>query len=402
MRNDRLHADRPSPVKEARSGEAARLGAAAVLIAALLGCSGDDPASPDPEPPTENYGRIETWMGTGINGQGADGPILTVNLSLPQDLSFAPDGRAYVLDWNNHRVRRVDGGVSETIVGTGQLGDAPEGPANQSPLNHPTHISFDRNGDVIISAWHNSKIMKMDVETGMLTRVCGDGRRSFGGDNGPALDAILDLPVCAVFDQAGNLWVTDVANQCIRMIDQSGVIRTVVGTRESGYSGDGGRAIDAQIFMPIGQSAPPVGRACFDADGNYYLADSYNHAIRKVDTAGIITTVAGIPGSRGFEGDGGPATAAKLYRPSDVAIGPDGNLYIADTWNSLIRKVDLTTGIITTIAGQPGQRPGYGGDGGHPSAATLNQPFGIEFDAEGNLYVVDTNNNRVRVIRRFT
>ena len=333
---------------------------------------------------------------------GADGPIETVNLSNPQDLTFGPDGNAYVLDWNNHRVRKVVDGVSETIIGTGQLGDAPEGQAIESSLNHPTHVAFDpADGNLVLSAWHNSKVMKMNLATGEFNRVCGDGRRSFGGDDGPAIDAILDLPVCSVFDHDGNLWITDVANQCVRMIDTAGVITTVVGTHEAGYSGDGGPATEAQIFMPIGQQAPPVGRACFDEDGNYYLADSYNHVVRMVDRAGIIHTVAGT-GQRGATGDGGPATEARLYRPSDVAIGPHGDLFIADTWNSLIRKVDKETGIITTIAGQPNTTPGYGGDGGHPSEALLFQPFGIEFDREGNLYIADTNNNRIRVIRRFS
>lgn len=386
------------------------IGIGGILAAAtLLACGSDDPASPEPDPdPVENYGIIETWMGTGTNGLGVDGPILTVSLSSPQDLTFAPDGRAYVLDWNNHRVRRVTNGVSETIIGTGQLGDAPEGLATESGLNHPTHVSFDpSDGNLVLSAWHNSKVMKMDMATGMLSRICGDGRRAFGGDNGPAVDAILDLPVCSVFDPSGNLWITDVANQCVRMIDTSGEIRTVVGTHEPGYSGDGGPATEAQIFMPVGQTAPPVGRACFDADGNYYLADSYNNAIRMVDTNGIIHTVAGIPGQRGNTGDGGPATEAKLYRPSDVAIGPHGDLFIADTNNSLIRKVDKQTGIITTVAGRVSTAenpvpPGYSGDGGDPKEATLFTPYGIEFDAEGNLYIVDTGNYRIRIVRRFT
>lgn len=378
--------------------------AATFVFLLAIGCGDDKSTSPEPDPdpdPVERYEVIDTWMGTGINGLGIDGPIRTVDLSIPQDVTFGPDGRAYVVDWNNHRIRVVEDGVSETLIGTGEIGDALDGPALSTKLNHPTHVSFDPDGNLILSAWHNSKVMKMDLATGMIVRIAGDGRRSFGGDGGPALAAILDLPSCSVFDPDGNLWITDLANQCVRMIDRNGIITTIVGNHEPGFSGDGGPALNAQIFMPVGQSAPPVGRACFDPAGNYYLADTYNNVIRMVDRSGIIRTVAGTPGSRGFGGDGGPATQALLARPSDVAIGPDGNLYIADTLNSAIRKVDLATGIITTFVGRPNEAPGFGGDGGHPLEAKLDRPFGIEFDAVGNLYIVDTYNHRIRVVWRY-
>lgn len=371
-----------------------------LVLAAVAGCGGGSPSSP-PNPPAGPYAIIETYMGTGAAGLGSDGlaPAAT-QLYLPQDVTFGPDGRPYVLDWNNHRVRVVDGGVVRTIIGTGELGDAPEGPAAQTRLNHPTHVAFDPQGRLVVSAWHNSKVMRMDPGTGMLELVCGNGQRAYGGDNGPARAARLDLPVATAFDALGRMYIADQANQRIRRIDENGIITTVVGTGIGGYSGDNGPAIQARIRNPGGpadQSAQPAGRICLDAQGNLYIADTGNQRIRRVDPGGIITTVAG-NGFLGFAGDGGPATAASLSLPSDIGIDSHGNLYIADTHNSCIRKVD-TNGVITTFAGRGGQI-GSGGDGGPPGEATLNRPYGVCVDAQDNVYIADTHNHRVRVVRR--
>jgi hypothetical protein len=237
----------------------------------------------------------------------------------------------------------------------------------------------------------------MDLATGLIAPIVGDGTRSFGGDGGPAIDALVDLPTATAFDAAGRMYISDQENQRIRMVDTNGIISTVVGTGVPGFSGDGGPAVAAQIFAPVGQAAAPTSHIEIDSEGNLYLADTSNNRIRKIDTDGIINTVAG-NGVAAFSGDGGLATEASLNFPIDIAIDAEGNLFIADHSNSCIRKVD-TSGNITTFAGQCGN-PGYEGDGGDPTGAKLDRPYGIAFDSEGNFYIADTHNHRIRVIRR--
>lgn len=407
----------------------------------LTACGGDEPCG--------GPGVICTFMGTGVAGLGKDGvPPEDVRLYLPQDLEFGPDGNPYVLDWNNHRVRTVtSAGVVETVVGTGYLGDAPDGDARSASLNHPTDVTFDAQGDMILAAWHNSKVARVNLDTGEMTTFCGDGARSYRGDGGPAEEAWVDLPVSTVFDSAGRLYISDQGNQRIRMIDENGIIDTVVGppadyipegltevcatdeetmvetckickTEEAedpecegqavgkpqGFSGDGGPANEALLYMPFSQSAPPAGRIEMGLDDTLYIADTGNHRIRAVTPDGIIDTVAGTGPDEfdptfggGYAGDGGPATEAELSRPTDIALDADGNLYIADTDNSCVRRVDAETGIITTAAGVCGQR-GFDGDGGAPTEALLDRPYGVALDASGNLYIADTHNHRIRVV----
>ncbi|WAS92161.1 NHL domain-containing protein [Nannocystis punicea] len=366
------------------------LSLAALGFAASSACDrGDERCLPGP-------GKICTFLGTGEAGLGDDGlDREDTQLYLPQDLTFAADGRPYVLDWNNHRIIAVEADDTVVqVVGTGELGDAPDGDALKTNLNHPTHLSNSPDGKLIISAWHNSKIIEYDTKAGTLTTICGNGMRSYGGDGGPAKDAILDLPVATAFDAAGNMYITDQANQRIRKVGVDKVIDTFVGNGMAGFSGDEGPAAGAQIKLPGGQSAPPAGRLAIDGAGNIYLADSGNNRIRKIDPEGVISTYAG-NGDPTFGGDGGPALAASLSRPSDIDLDPDGNLYIADTDNSCVRKVD-TKGVITTVAGQCGS-PGYGGDGGRAAAALLDRPYGVEFE-DGLLYIADTHNHRIRVV----
>lgn len=375
----------------------------------LLGLSFTSPACDSTPPDEDEYelppivpcdpapGRICTIAGTGEAGLGDEllDPRQT-DLYLPQDFTFGPDKLGYVIDWNNHRIRRMNAdGTLESVVGTGELGDAKDGEGAYSSLNHPTHMSVAPNGKFIISAWHNSKIMEFDPETLELKTLCGNGMRSFGGDGGPAAMALLDLPTSTAFDAAGNMYITDQANQRIRVVDTDGIINTHVGTGMAGFSGDGGPAIAAQIKLPGGQSAPPAGRIAIDKDGNLLIADSANNRIRKVDTMGMITTIAGT-GDPTYGGDGGPAVDAQLSRPSDVEVDRDGNLIIADTDNSCVRKID-GAGMISTIAGKCGQ-PGYDGDGADASDSLLDRPYGVALDDKGNIYIADTHNHRIRVI----
>jgi sugar lactone lactonase YvrE len=424
--------------------------AGALLATALAcGCAGEDIDESRMEElrsDCDQHGVICNYMGDGVAALGHDGEgPHDVSLYLPQDLTIAEDGTPYVLDWNNHRVRTLQGGVVQTVIGTGELGDALDGPALETSLNHPTHITFDPDGRLVMSAWHNSKVMRYDAETEELTTICGDGRRDYGGDGGPAMRAVLDLPVATVFDRQGRMLIMDQANQRIRRIDDEGMIETVVGPSDQfepapqelvqvcgeeaaaglatcklcleedaddpkcppqkpqGFAGDGGPGKEALIYQPFSQSAPPAGRMEMAPDGTLYFCDTGNHRIRALSEDGMVRTVAGSGPETfdrdfegGYSGDGGPATEALLQRPTDVAIDADGNLYIADTFNSCVRKVD-SEGTISTVAGRCGEK-GSEGDEGPATEALLNRPYGIALDLDGNLYIADTHNHRIRVV----
>ncbi|MBM3945502.1 MAG: hypothetical protein FJ317_08475 [SAR202 cluster bacterium] len=393
------------------------------LGALLLAACGGGAKAPDCKP-----GTICTVAGTGIAGRGEDDvAALESDLYLPFDVEVGPDGTLYLVDWNNHRIREFTSEWTlKTVAGAEALGDGPVGPALQSAMNHPTHILFDRDGKMVVAAWHNSRIKRIDLETGMLEDFAGTGRRFYSGDGGPAKTADLDLPAAIAFDKDWNLFIMDQANQVIRVIDGNGVItrfagQCYVGEEVQGaapmklegsdkygwqgsnptmpcnatYGGDGGQAMQARMAQQVGQSAEPAGGLAIDAQGSVYFSDSQNNRIRKIDANGIITTVAG-NGARGFGGDGGPAVNAQLNRPNDIHIGPDGTLYIADTYNHCVRAV-TSDGMISTVAGTCGTK-GFSGDGGDPTQALLDKPYGVCVDGAGNVYIADTYNHRIRMV----
>ena len=383
----------------------------------ILSACGETPTGP-----SGPYGRIETFAGTGDAGKGPEeAPPLQALFYLPQDLTYGPDGRLYILDWNNHRVRvttkvsdktrqqnpryrgRVAKGNVTTLIGTGELGDAPAGPAREIGLNHPTHISFDPLGRLILTAWHNSMILRYDFATDYIEPICGTGERTYSGDGGPAALATINLPSATAFDPLGRMYISDQENQRIRMVDTDGTIHTVVGTGDPGFSGDGGPADQARIYAPIGQAAPPTSRIATDEFGNLYIADTFNNRIRKVDYAtGIITTIAGngnpTPYLTSGREEGAAALAVALNWPCDVAIDSEGRVFFADTFNHCVSYIDLD-GALYTAAGQCG-KSGDMGDGGPPQSALLNRPYGIELDPDDNLYIADTRNHRIRLVRK--
>jgi sugar lactone lactonase YvrE len=413
---------------------------AAVALGLLgLGC-GDtcDPTTP---------GVICTVVGSGDNGYDRDAdtsaiPARGARLSLPQDTLRGPDGTLYILDWNNHRLRRLDpeDGLLHWVAGRGELGGSIDDPAN-GDFNHPTNIIFDRTGaNIIIAAWHNSKIRMIDVATGAVSDSCGDGRRAYFGDDGPALTSTLDLPAAIALSPTGDLVVMDQANQVLRRIDAAGDIHQLAGRCvidapapggpgacadgvepvqcpggsgkttcgdpmmycsrpcTPGYSGDEIPATEMRMAQPFGQSATPAGRIAYDADGNLFFADTSNHLIRMIDTAGIVHRVAGQPpeggiAQHGYGGDGGLATDALLDYPVDLAFSDDGTLYFTDVRNHCVRAI-ATDGTIARVAGECGVK-GYTGDGASPLDARFNLPFGVEW-ADGQLYVADTGNHVIR------
>lgn len=361
-------------------------------------------ACPSPEKPVAGddcaagSGTICTWAGTGLAGLGIEGARADETFFyLPQDLSFGPDGNAYVLDWNNHRVREIltSDRTIHTVAGTGELGDGPEGPADLAKFNHPTNVTFGPDGRMYIAAWHNSRVVAVDLAANTLSFICGDGSRSFGGDGGLCVASQLNLPSAVAFDADGNMYISDMANQRIRRMTPDQIVDSWGFDGTPGYIGDGGPIGEAEMHATVGQAADPANRIVID-DQILYLADTENHCIRAVDLeTGIINTIAG-SGNPGYGGDGGPALNASLRAPRDIAIGPDGALYIADTDNSCVRRVLDDT--IETVAGQCAA-PGYDGDGADATAAHLYEPYGIALDAEGNLYIADTYNNVIRKVQ---
>jgi sugar lactone lactonase YvrE len=239
------------------------------------------------------------------------------------------------------------------------------------------------------------------AKPGTIVTVAGTGSPGYSGDNGPATQALLNGPWGLALDAAGNLYIADVYNSCVRKVDAvTGIITTVAGTGKPGFSGDGGKATDAQL--------KPLGAVVVDGAGNLFIADLYNHRVRKVAPDGMITTYAGsgpvdavtpIDGDArngGFSGDNGPAMDARLNGPGGLAVDAHGNLFIADYYNNRVRKVDAATGMISTVAGNG--HPGYSGDGGQATDARLNGPVGLAVDSAGNLFIGDEGDPRVRKV----
>jgi hypothetical protein len=372
-------------------------------------------AAPD-LPGCAGAGTICTWAGTGDPAFTGDGlaPRQTA-LYWPMDVEFAPDGGGYILDWQNHRVRRADASTVTTIIGTDEPGDGPvymRGDETTPPgvlattvsLNHPTDLQFAPDGRMILAAWHNHKIRVVELSSDLSEVACGSGP-GFAGDHGAQGAALLNMPKAIALAPSGDLFIADTRNFRVRRVaGDTGIIDTVVGTGKRGGTGDGGDPLQATLSFQQGLDQPdpggggdnpePGGALALDDAGRLYIADTENHRIRRVDfSLGIIETVAGV-GSAGFSGDGGPATAAALSHPRDIEIGPGQRLFIADTENQRVRAVDLATGIITTVAGAGAAD--FSGDGGPATAAALHRPFGVAFDLAGDLYISDTFNNRIR------
>ena len=221
----------------------------------------------------------------------------------------------------------------------------------------------------------------------MISTVAGNHTSGYSGDGGQATSAELNQPIAVAFDSQSNMYISDGSNGVIRKVTPSGVISTVVGDGTYGYSGDGGPATSAEIGAPEGMA--------FDKSGDLYFADNNFNVVREVNTAGIISTVAGT-GTANFSGDGGPATSAELQQPTDVAFNAAGDLFISDTGNDVIREVNAS-GVINTIAGTGGSA-GFSGDGGPATSALLDSPVGIAFDSSGNLYFADIGDYVVREI----
>jgi len=335
-------------------------------------------------PLTGDHWRIDTFAGGEI---GDNGPAMQARLDDPRGVAVDGAGNLYIADTGNHRVRRVGPlGTITTVAGTGESGfSGDSGPAVRARLNFPRGVAVDNAGNLLIADSGNHCVRRVDP-SGTITTIAGIGAWGFSGDGGPAVAARLNSPGGLVVDSAGNLFIADRFNHRIRRVDPSGTITTIAGTGESGFSGDGGPAVAAQLSRPSGVAV--------DNAGNLFIADRFNHRIRRVDPSGTITTIAGT-GEGGFGGDGGPAAAAQLNSPNGVAVDSAGNLYIADINNHRIRRVH-PSGVITTIAGTLSS--GFSGDGGPAVAVRLSLPTGVAVDGTGNLFIAQSLNDRIRQV----
>ena len=344
----------------------------------------------------QTVARIDTVAGTGTAGFTGDGGAATgAQLATPSDVAFVGGTATYLIaDTANNRIRRVnDAGTISTVAGAGP-GNAPggfagDGLAATNPatrLNGPRGVSPTADGGFLIADTGNNRIRRV-TPAGVITTVAGNGRAGFGGDGDAATGATLNAPrdVAALAD--GSFLIADTGNNRIRLVTTSGIIQTVAGGGEG--LGDGGPANAAGLSAPS-SVASIIG-------GGYLIADTGDNRIRRVDATGIVRTVAGT-GTPGAAGDGGPPTAAQLNAPEGVAITADGAVFIGDTGNHKVREID-TQATISTLAGSG--TPGFGGDGGPPAAAQLNNPRGVAATT-GAVWTADSGNNRVRLVGNVT
>jgi trimeric autotransporter adhesin len=337
-----------------------------------------------------------------IAGGGTAGTSLNNPTSIAVDIA----GNVYVGDWSGsiRKIWALDGGIS-TVAGTGNLGYSGDGgQATNAMLGKTGGIAIDNAGNIYLADTDNNRIRRVDVSTGIITTIAGTGAPAENGDGGPATNAGVSRPSGIALDSAGNVYFGSGWDRVRKVMADTGVISTVAGKFGTSFGGDKGPALSAHFWDPI--------PGAVDRSGDIYIADFENSRIRKMGAAtGFVDTVAGsAPCSSGpfgvtvcrgeYAGDGGPATSSRLNYASAVAVDIDGNLYIADTQNHRIRRVDASSGFISTIAGVG--TSGFSGDGGAALAAEITTPVAIAIDYTGNVYFADEGNGRIRVLTPAT
>ena len=329
---------------------------------------------------------ITTLIGTGRPG------FDDKSVNNPYGLVIGPDSALYFCDIDNHVVRRLDLKTKKvtTVAGSGEKGNSGDGgPAAKAALNQPYEVRFDKAGNMFFVDMPNHNIRRVDRKTGVITTVAGTGEPGFSGDGGPAVKAQFRQPHSITFDREGRLLICDIGNHRVRRLDlKTGIVETWLGTGERQPTPDGAPLAGTPFNGP---------RAIdLDGEGNLYLALREGNAVYRIDPkANRVTHVAG-NGQKGLAGDNGPAKNAALNGPKGIALSPKGGLYLADTENHAIRRIDLKTGVITTVAGN-GER----GDGPEPDprSCRMNRPHGVFVGRDGAVYVGDSEAHRIRVIR---
>ena len=349
------------------------------------------------------FGQLTIVAGTGTSGFSGDGgPATSAQLHGPGGVFVDGFGNIFIADIINQRIREVVAatGNIQTVAGNGTSctsipcppnGDG--GPATSAQLSNPYGVAVDRSGNIFIADLGGQRIREVVVATGNIQTIAGNGTSGYSGDGGPAINAQLNEPFDVAVDGSGNVFIADFGNQRIREVAAStGTIQTVAGNGTHGFSGDGGPATSASLGYPSGLSV--------DSSGNIFMADRDNNRVRKViATTGIIQTVAG-NGDASYGGDGGPATSGALNLPTGVFVDSGANIFIADFVNNRVREVAAATGNIQTVAGNG--TVFFGGDGGPATSAQLNNPGGVFVDRSGNIFITDTLNQRIREVDAAT
>src|SRR5262245_10390279 len=338
---------------------------------------------------------IETVAGTGKPENNGDrGPATKINIGDTFGVEIGPDGALYICEVHNHRVWRLDLKSREltTVAGNGTKGYSGDGgPATKAQLNEPYEVRFDRAGNMLLVEMQNQLVRKVDAKTGVISTVAGTGKKGYGGDGGPATAALFSSPHSIALDAADNLYIADIANHRIRKVDaKTGIVTSIAGNGETKQPVDGQTA----------DGNPMIGPRALFIDGNtLWIALREGHSVWRMDLrSGLLKHVAGT-GQKGFTGDGGPAAKATFNGPKGIAIGPDKCVSVADTENHAIRKIDLRSGVISTVVGSGPNQKGASGDGGPATSATMDRPHGICLGPDGALYIGDTLNHRVRRVK---
>ncbi len=353
-----------------------------LLLAGLLALSG---LSAEPS--------IQTLAGTGVSGATGDGgPALEARVGNPYGLTLGPDGALYVCEIDTDRIRRIDmaDGSISTVAGTGQEGYSGDGgPAIRADLHDPYEVRFDSDGNMYFVEMLNAVVRKVDAATGVISTIAGTGQRGYSGDGGPAVAATFSRPHSIALDGKGSLYIADIGNHRIRRVDlSSGVVTTFAGTGERSPTPDGAPLEGTPLNGPRALAFAP--------NGDLYIALREGNAVYRLDVgANRLHHVAGT-GDKGYTGDGGPAVTATLAGPKGIEVGPDGGIYVADTENHAIRRIDASEGTVSTVAGDGKVHDGPDGD---PLTCGLARPHGVYVGPDGSIYIGDSENHRVRVIR---
>lgn len=337
--------------------------------------------------------QLATFAGTGAKGSSGDGgQAAEAQLNNPFGLARGPDGALYFCDTDNHKIRKISKpGIVTTVAGKGSRGYSGDGgPAQQAELNEPYELRFDKSGNLFFVEMQNHLVRSVDARTGIIRTVAGSGAAGFGGDGGPAIKALMKQPHSIQFDAEGKLFICDIGNNRIRWVDrQTGVIATFAGTGVKSATPDGTSAKNAPLNGP---------RAIdFDRDGNLWLALREGNQILEWKRASDTFQLVAGTGAEGFTGNGGPAAKAALSGPKGLSVGPDGNVYFTDTGSHSVRMINRRAGTVELLAGTGARGDGPDGPG---TAAGLAHPHGIFVDSDGSVFVGDTENHKVRRLRR--
>jgi len=360
-----------------------------VVLSVVWACQ----SVPGPREQGQPLGKeIVTVAGNGSAGYSGDGgPAVQAQLNQPFGVVRGPDGALYICDTGNHVIRKVaaDGTIA-TVAGNGQAGYSGDGgPALEASLNEPYEIRFDRQGNMVFVEMANHVVRRVDRQTGLISTLAGTGEIGFSGDGGPAVEARLSRPHSIQLDPSGDLFICDIGNHRVRRVGkEDGRILTFAGTGGQGKTPDGAALEGTPLNGPRALD--------FDAEGNLWLALREGNAVYRIDMEALsIHHVAGT-GESGFTGHGQPALQATLSGPKGLSVGPKGNIYLADTESHSIRMVDRGRGTLELVAGtgEPGDGPE-----GDPLTCKMGRPHGVFVDGDGSVLVGDTNAHRVRVIR---